>query len=45
MDLREVGCEEVDWMHLAQDRGHWWVLMNTVMSLWVPLKAGNFMTS
>jgi hypothetical protein len=20
MDLREVGCDVVDWMHLAQDR-------------------------
>jgi hypothetical protein len=23
MDLREVGWEGVDWMHLAQDRDQW----------------------
>jgi len=28
--------EGVDWMHLAQDRDHWWTIMNTVMKLRVP---------
>jgi hypothetical protein len=23
MDLREIGWEGVDWMHLAQDRDQW----------------------
>jgi hypothetical protein len=23
MDLREIGWEGVDWMHLAQDRDEW----------------------
>jgi hypothetical protein len=23
MDLREIGSEGVDWIHLAQDRGQW----------------------
>jgi len=23
MDLRKIGWEGVDWMHLAQDRNHW----------------------
>jgi hypothetical protein len=23
MDLRETGCEDADWMHLAQDRDQW----------------------
>jgi hypothetical protein len=36
MDLREIGWEGVDWMHLAQDRGQWRALVNTVMSLQVP---------
>jgi len=31
----------VDWMHLVQDRA----LVNTVMNLQVPKKAGNFLTS
>jgi hypothetical protein len=24
MDLREMGYEGVDWIHLAQDRDQWW---------------------
>jgi hypothetical protein len=43
MDLKEIGWEGVDWMHLAQDRG---ALVNTVINLLrIPLKAGNFLTS
>jgi len=36
MDLREIGWEVVDWMHLAQDRDQWWALVNMVMNLQVP---------
>jgi hypothetical protein len=36
MDLREIGWEGVEWMHMAQDRHQWWALVNTVMNLWVP---------
>jgi hypothetical protein len=32
-DLREIG---LDWIHLAQDRGQWRALVNTVMNLRVP---------
>jgi hypothetical protein len=45
MDLREVGRERVDWIHLAQDRNQWWSHMNIVMNLWIPQKAGNLLTS
>jgi hypothetical protein len=31
MDLREVRFEDVDWIHLAQDRDKWRALVNTVM--------------
>jgi len=24
MDLRQIGWEDVDCIHLAQDRDHWW---------------------
>jgi hypothetical protein len=36
MDLREIGFGDVDWIHLAQDRDRWRVLVNTVISLRVP---------
>jgi hypothetical protein len=31
MDLKEVGWEGVDWIHLAQKRGEWWALVYLVM--------------
>jgi hypothetical protein len=36
MDIREMRWEDVDWIHLAQDRDHWRALVNAVMNLWVP---------
>jgi hypothetical protein len=36
MDLREIGWEGIEWMHLDQDRDQWWALMNTVMNPLVP---------
>jgi len=41
----ETGWESVDWLHLAQDRDQWHVLMNTVMKLRIPYKVGNFLTN
>jgi hypothetical protein len=32
MDLRETSCEDVNWIHLAQERDHWRALVNTVMN-------------
>jgi hypothetical protein len=34
--LSEIGREDEDWIHLAQDRNWWWALVNTVMNLRVP---------
>jgi len=42
--LKELWCESVDWIHLAQDRVHWRVVVNTVMKLRGPQKAVNFLT-
>jgi hypothetical protein len=36
MDLREIGWEDVDWIHLTHHRDQWWAVVNTVMNLQVP---------
>jgi hypothetical protein len=45
MDLREIGWEVLYWTHLAQDKDQWWALVNMVINLQIPWKAGNFFTS
>ena len=35
-DLQEVGCEYMDWIGLAEDRGSWRTLLSAVMNLRVP---------
>jgi hypothetical protein len=36
MELKEVECEDMDWMELAQDRDRWRALVNVVMDLRIP---------
>jgi hypothetical protein len=36
MDHREVGWGYINWIYLAQDKGQWRALVNTVMDLRVP---------
>jgi hypothetical protein len=33
MDLREIGCDGMDWIDLGQDRDQWRALVNKVMNL------------
>jgi hypothetical protein len=36
MDITEIGYNDVDWIHVAQDKDQWRVLDNTVINLRVP---------
>jgi hypothetical protein len=36
MGLLRVGCEDIDWIDLAQDRDRWWVVVNAAISIRVP---------
>ena len=36
VDLWEVGCGDLDWIDLAQDRDRWRALLNAVMNIRVP---------
>jgi hypothetical protein len=36
MNLREIGWDGMDWINLAQERGQWRALVNTVINLRVP---------
>jgi hypothetical protein len=36
MDLQGMGCEGMDWIELAYDRGRWRALVNAIMNLRVP---------
>jgi hypothetical protein len=36
MDLGEVGCGDVDWIGLDEDRNRWRALVNSVLNLRVP---------
>ena len=33
MDVQKVGCQDMDWIELAQDRDNWQALVNVVMNL------------
>jgi hypothetical protein len=35
-EIREIGCEDVNWIKLAQDKIQWRASVMMVMNLWVP---------
>jgi hypothetical protein len=43
MDLKELGVECVDWIHLAQDRDRWLDLVNPVMNFRGSIKGVEFL--
>jgi hypothetical protein len=44
MDWKQIRYVGFSFIHLAQDRDRLWAVVNTVMNIWVPYKAGNFLT-
>jgi hypothetical protein len=45
LNSKSVICENMDWIHLPQDRAHWEVRMNTLLEPQIPLNERNFVTS
>jgi hypothetical protein len=43
MDLKEIGLEGVQWVHL--DRDQWQALVSMIMNLQIPDKVGNSLTN
>jgi hypothetical protein len=35
MDIREIGWEGVNWIHVAQDKDWWQDFVNMLVNLWV----------
>jgi hypothetical protein len=44
VDVKEVGCEGMDRIHLVQDTILRRAFVNAVMNIWVPQNAKNFST-
>jgi hypothetical protein len=42
MDLKEVVCDGVEWIQVANDWAQWQAFVNTVINLGVPQKAEKF---
>jgi hypothetical protein len=32
--LKETGWEAMYWIHLVEDRGQWWALVNMALNCW-----------
>jgi hypothetical protein len=45
MDLKEAGCEDLDWTHLTHGSFPWRAPENMIMHLRVPIKMNNFLSN
>jgi phenylalanine-4-hydroxylase len=43
MDLKEIGWDDMDWIHLSEDRNQWQAFMNTAMNLRGSIKCWEFL--
>jgi hypothetical protein len=34
MELKEIGCNNVDWFQWAEDSDQWWAVVNVEMNMW-----------
>lgn len=35
MTLKEIGCEDMDWINLSQDKDKWWDIVKTELKVWL----------
>lgn len=40
VDIKEAGCEDVDWICLTQGKVHQQAFVNMVVNFWVPQRWG-----
>jgi hypothetical protein len=45
IDLKEIGWEDMDLIHLAQNRDQWLLPVRTLMKFWIPYNAVIFLTT
>jgi hypothetical protein len=45
MELKKIRWEDMQWIHVAEDRGQWKALTIMVTNLWVPLNGCNTSSS
>jgi hypothetical protein len=43
INLKERGCEDINWIQLVQNKIQWWALVITVMKTRQPIKGGDFL--
>jgi len=45
INLKGIGCKNMDWIYVIQDRGNWQAFANAVMNFLVPKNMEIFLTS